>query len=637
LSLEKEFDVFLSHNSVDKPWALELKDALVAAKLHAAEKLRASQKQPNNLYKVPPVLKTDEPEDFIGRRILLNRVRNHLVEFSGHFLIFGKSGCGKSTLAKMFASQHRDRFSVTIFQVCGQRPTEEIAAELAKQLELGLGTESPAQQVERIKSILAKQRSLLILDDVCNAEIGQLLPPATGTSTSVLCTSRSHSFPWMATSDSEELKSFTEAEVKDLFKRFIGPEETRNHWESLLAFANRLEHLPVAIGVAGDLVAKSIINQQANGAKTLTPSEITNAIHNVSELFETALIARPEPEQRLLKAMASCVQEGFRLSLATEICGLDPVHGKAACEELINALLVRQLDRERQQYQLHPLLHKHLSHATNSAEFRKRHATVLLEMFAHWENRQLECREVLTEVPSAIKRLWESDQRKMALSITDRAASVAYRLGELTLGYQIPLQIEGFLEQQPDLESMNNLGGIYANRAVILKNWGRLEHAMALFKQQEAICLKVDNKDGLQRSYGNQALILKSWWRLGEAIELVKRQESICLGLDNKEALQTSRCNHALIREGYRQLGEAMLLLKKSEIICQHLGDKNGLQICYGIQAMIFIKCGRLDSAMPLLKMQEAICLELRNKDDLQTSYCNQALILKKWEDQKMP
>jgi hypothetical protein len=44
---------------------------------------------------------------------------------------------------------------------------------------------------------------------------------------------------------------------------------------------------------------------------------------------------------------------------------------------------------------------------------------------------------------------------------------------------------------------------------VILQAWGRLEEALALHKKQEALCLELGNKDGLQASYGNQALNLQ--------------------------------------------------------------------------------------------------------------------------------
>ncbi len=39
--------------------------------------------------------------------------------------------------------------------------------------------------------------------------------------------------------------------------------------------------------------------------------------------------------------------------------------------------------------------------------------------------------------------------------------------------------------------------GSYGNQALILQAWGRLEEALALHKQEEAICLELGNKDGL--------------------------------------------------------------------------------------------------------------------------------------------
>ena len=60
---------------------------------------------------------------------------------------------------------------------------------------------------------------------------------------------------------------------------------------------------------------------------------------------------------------------------------------------------------------------------------------------------------------------------------------------------------------------------------MILQRWGRLKDAMALHKKQEAICLELGDRAGLQRSYGNQALILQDWGRLEDAMALHKRRK----------------------------------------------------------------------------------------------------------------
>jgi tetratricopeptide (TPR) repeat protein len=60
---------------------------------------------------------------------------------------------------------------------------------------------------------------------------------------------------------------------------------------------------------------------------------------------------------------------------------------------------------------------------------------------------------------------------------------------------------------------------------------------MALYKQQEAICLELGNKYGLQKTYGNQALILINQDRLNEALVLLQKSETICIELGLKKDL----------------------------------------------------------------------------------------------------
>ena len=110
---------------------------------------------------------------------------------------------------------------------------------------------------------------------------------------------------------------------------------------------------------------------------------------------------------------------------------------------------------------------------------------------------------------------------------------------------------------------------------------GALEEALALHKKQEAICLELGNKDGLQISYGNQANILYAWGRLEEALALHKKQEAICLELGNKDGLQASYGNQAMILIQQRHLDEALILLQKKEPICIELGLRDDLGYCH--------------------------------------------------------
>jgi tetratricopeptide (TPR) repeat protein len=104
---------------------------------------------------------------------------------------------------------------------------------------------------------------------------------------------------------------------------------------------------------------------------------------------------------------------------------------------------------------------------------------------------------------------------------------------------------------------------------------------MALHKKEEAICLELGDRAGLQASYGNQALILQAWGRLEEAMVLHKKEEAICLELGDRAGLQRSYGNQAIILRTWGRLEEAMALLQKREAICLELGDRANLARCY--------------------------------------------------------
>ena len=64
-----------------------------------------------------------------------------------------------------------------------------------------------------------------------------------------------------------------------------------------------------------------------------------------------------------------------------------------------------------------------------------------------------------------------------------------------------------------------------------------MEIALRILQQEEALCLELGNKEGLQKSYGNQALILKDWGRREETFELLMKQEALCLELGSRKGL----------------------------------------------------------------------------------------------------
>jgi tetratricopeptide (TPR) repeat protein len=573
----------------------------------------------------PGVFLPDPPHDFVGRAEALEALYAALVEKQDKALLHGEPGCGKSTLALKFACQTQGAFDAVVFQPCGQRPVAEIAAELATKLELGVETRPPEEQIAAAKKWLIRRRSLLVLDDIWENDVKAL---ALGPPASLLCTSRRRSLPWISLTHSLEVKSFSRGEAEFIFRIYLGAETVEKHRDALLEFAERMERLPIAIVVGADLL-RSELDPVPEAARGLRLERLRNEVHNVPELLRRAITARPEEERRLLNAMAVCAPEGFWLPLTVQIAGLTEAEGRDARNWLVDASLLRMLDRDRQRFQLHALLREELRNLAPLEELQKARAAALERLFSDWEGRWAACRECLPEVIPVVQHLYEkSENGSRAARLTKRGFETGRRIGELEIALRIVQQEETLCL---DLDNKEGLQRSYGNQALILKDWGRLEEAFALLKKQEALCLELGNRDSLQISYGNQALILRAWGRLEEAFALLKKQEELCLEVGNKDSLQISYGNQAVILKDWGRLEEAFALHKKKEALCLDLGNKNGLLQSYGNQAVILETWGRLEEAFVLFKKVEALCLELGNKDSLQTTYCNQAVILQAW------
>jgi tetratricopeptide (TPR) repeat protein len=81
------------------------------------------------------------------------------------------------------------------------------------------------------------------------------------------------------------------------------------------------------------------------------------------------------------------------------------------------------------------------------------------------------------------------------------------------------------------------------------------------------------NKAGLGSSYGNQALTLKDWGKLDEAMKLLKEQEKICKELGDKAGLGNSYWNRGLLFKEMKQHDEAIKRLKESIKFQEELKD----------------------------------------------------------------
>jgi tetratricopeptide (TPR) repeat protein len=552
------------------------------------------------------------PPLFIGREKELADLRERLRQPGAVTHVAELAGKGKTTLALEFAHRYQQDFEAVYWLSCQSSSLASIAAELARLLGLKLEGELP-EIVRELKGVCGSKRCLLILDNVQDESPGELVP---GGAASVLVTTRLANLGFLRFHQPLPLPLFTEEQCFELFRRQIGAEEVARHEAECRSLFKRLGYLPIAISVSAALIREDVRYTIPGMAQDL-PEDVTDLIRKAIEALDSA------PRQ-LLAAMAACAAEGFFLDLAAEIVGFDEAGALAALQQLIARSLADEIDRTGRRYRLHALVRE----AARGKQLGQLHAEAVRRRFGHWEANWRRCEQELPDLHLAFEWALQQARGSLARALASRGYRLTSRVGRLAEAFDLCERMRRVAEEQP----INAVLQVWlGNQALILRAWGRLEEALALHKQQEAICLALGDQDGLQISYGNRALILHAWGRLEEALALHKKEEAICLELGDQDGLQISYGNQALILQAWGRLEEALALHKKEEAICLKLGKKDSLQRSYGNQALILKAWGRLEEALALLKQQEAICLELGNKDGLQISYGNQALILRAW------
>jgi hypothetical protein len=244
------------------------------------------------------------------------------------------------------------------------------------------------------------------------------------------------SLPWVSLTNSLEVKSFSHGEAESIFRIYLGAETVEKHRDALLEFAERMERLPIAIVVGADMLRREL-DPVPEAARGLRLERLRNEVHDVAALLRRAITARPKEQLRLLNAMAVCALEGFWFPLTVEIAGLTEAEGRAARNKLVDASLLRMLDRDRQRFQLHASLREEVRNLAPLGELQAAHARVLEKQFADWEGRWRECRECLPEVIPAVQHLWEKRDSSRAASLTYRGFATGQRIGELAIAFSI--------------------------------------------------------------------------------------------------------------------------------------------------------------------------------------------------------
>jgi hypothetical protein len=106
-----------------------------------------------------------------------------------------------------------------------------------------------------------------------------------------------------------------------------------------------VERLPIAIVVGADMLRREL-DPAPEATRRLRLERLRNEVYNVAALLRRAIAARPEEQRLLLNAMAVCALEGFWLPMTVQIAGVTIEEGRDARNRLVDASLLRMLDRD---------------------------------------------------------------------------------------------------------------------------------------------------------------------------------------------------------------------------------------------------------------------------------------------------
>jgi hypothetical protein len=275
---------------------------------------------------------------------------------------------------------------------------------------------------------------------------------------------------------------------------------------------------------------------------------------------------------------------------------------------------------------------------------------------------------VFTDEKQQLTEIFSESELKKILS---DLGSYLYYFGRLDLSLKFYTELEKMEYKNPDKGS--GLERCLALEALIYEAQGDFKHALALYQQQEIICLNSANKEDLIWSFNNQGDIQRKVGNLKLALEFYEKQDKHSRDIDVAYWLLSALGNQADIKKDLGELDSALKLFEEQEKICRETADatklpealmgqieiyfKKGnvkkvddlcrlleeyveskglfydLQRCLGFQASLFELTGQSEQAFAALKKQSWACSQVAAKEWLQAALGNQDLVHKVRKD----
>ncbi|HEU5470176.1 MAG TPA: BTAD domain-containing putative transcriptional regulator [Actinophytocola sp.] len=308
--------------------------------------------------------------------------------------IVGTAGVGKTALAVHWAHRVADRFpdGQLYLDLRGHAPGRPLGpGEALTTLLEALGI--PPQQVPidvaaaaaRFRSLLAGRRTLIVLDNAGSAaQVRPLLPAGPGSL--VLITSRDRLTGLVAHDGARQvpLDVLNPAESAELLGHLLGAERVVAEPAATTELARRCSHLPLALRIAGAVLADQPHRTVAGFAADLSARDplATLAIDadiTVRSAFDLSYRTMPEPAQRMFRCFGLVPLADFTVSAAAMLAGSTDPEARLALDKLATAHLVVQSGADR--YTMHDLLRQYAANNAAAEDSPARRAAAVHRLY----------------------------------------------------------------------------------------------------------------------------------------------------------------------------------------------------------------------------------------------------------------
>ena len=299
---------------------------------------------------------------FVGREKEIIKLKNLLLKEKSTLSIvsiYGMGGVGKSTLAIHFSYLCKENFSDGVLwaDLRTREPATLLDSFAQAYGEDIYSIKSLSDKADKVQSILATKKSLLILDNAEDSDILAYLLPKVGTC-SVIVTARDRGISYLQGFPEILIEPFSSAQSKELVLQLIGSKNKESENSEIIRITELCGNLALALNISGSLIKFSqcslkeyrIMLEKEHKKLDIFQWRCCSIRSSLNLTWETL----SEELKLLLSALSIFWSSSINLSPLAATLNLDLINVQIGVGKLSSMSLVKI--KHQRKYELHPLV-----------------------------------------------------------------------------------------------------------------------------------------------------------------------------------------------------------------------------------------------------------------------------------------